>query len=178
MRDFGAPAPSCVDESKVAGREAVERGVLGMEDGRGYVAAVMAGVNTVGADADATNGKAVPRGTEIWPDCCGGVVLAWAGGGLLLARRLGGDVGGVVKFNVKGENPGRVDDDGTGRRSSGFGLEGLGKIGIAGTGGILSPSSSSLPCADFLGRLRKKAIARDLTLPGDFPRDLLEDADR
>lgn len=95
----------------------------------------------------------------------------------MLARRLGGDVGGVVKFNVKGENPGRVED-GTGRRSSGFGLEGLGKIGIAGTGGILSSSSSSLACADFLGRLRKKAIARDLTLPGDFPRDLLEDADR
>jgi hypothetical protein len=95
----------------------------------------------------------------------------------LLTRRLGGDAGGLVKFNVRGEKPDRVGDDGAARRSSGFGLEGLGRIGIAGTGGILSSSSSSLPRPDFFDRLLKKAIARDLTLPGDFP-DLLEDAER
>ena len=97
----------------------------------------------------------------------------------MLTRRPEGDAGGLVKFNVNGENPERVGDDGAARRSSGFGLEGLGRIGIAGTGGILSSSSSSLPLRpNFFDRLRKKAIARDLTLPGDFPRDLLEDAER
>lgn len=100
------------------------------------------------------------------------------GGGLLLTRCLEGDAGGLDKFNVKGEKPDRVGDDGATRRSSGFGLEGLGKIGIAGTGGMLSSSSSSLARPVFLGRLRKKAIARDLTLPGDFPWDLLEEAER
>lgn len=87
----------------------------------------------------------------------------------MLTCGLGGDAGGVVKFNVKGENPDRVGDDGPARRSSGFGLESLGRIGIAGTGGTLSSSSSSLPRVDLFVRLRKKAIARDLTLPDDFP---------
>lgn len=96
----------------------------------------------------------------------------------MLTRRLGGDAGGLVKLSVKGEKPGRVGDDGAARRSSGFGLEGLGRVGIAGTGGILSSSSSSLARPVFFGLLRNKAIARDLTLLGDFPRDLLEDAER
>lgn len=94
----------------------------------------------------------------------------------MLTRRLGGDAGGCVKFNVKGEKPDRVGDDGAARRSRSFGLEGLGKMGSAGTGGTMSSSSSSL--ADLFDRLRKKAIARDLTLPGDFPWDLLEEAER
>jgi hypothetical protein len=58
VRDFGAPAASCVDGGAVIGKEAVERGVPGIDGGRGKVAAVAAGVNTVGADADVTNGEA------------------------------------------------------------------------------------------------------------------------
>ena len=94
----------------------------------------------------------------------------------MLTGRLGGEAGGLVKFNVNGEKPDRVGDDGVGRRSSIFGLEGRGMVGSAGTGGILASSSSSL--ADFFGRLRKKAIARDLTLPDDLDWDLLEEAER
>ena len=64
VRVFGTPAASCVDGGAVVGNEAVERGVPGIDGGRGNVAAVAAGVNTVGADADATNSEAGPWGTE------------------------------------------------------------------------------------------------------------------
>lgn len=88
---------------------------------------------------------------------------------------LGWVAGGFFKFNVKGEKPGRAGDDGAARRSRSFGLEGLARIGSAGTGGIMPSSSSSLEA--FLDRLLKKAIARALTLPDDFPCDLFEEAD-
>ena len=47
------------------------------------------------------------------------------------------DPGGeALKFNVRGAKPDRVRDDGAARCLSGFGLEGTGIGGIAGTGGI------------------------------------------
>lgn len=67
VRVFGAPGASCVDGGvgEVAGKEAVERGVPGIEGGRGYVAAVTTGANGAGADVDATGGgEANPWGAE------------------------------------------------------------------------------------------------------------------
>lgn len=55
-RDFGV---------EVVGKEAVERGVPGIEGGRGNVAAVAAGVDTVGVDVDATSGEAGRWGADI-----------------------------------------------------------------------------------------------------------------
>jgi hypothetical protein len=43
---------------------------------------------------------------------------------------------GGEKFNLRGVKPDRVGDDGAARCLSGFGLEGTGIGGIAGTGGI------------------------------------------
>lgn len=61
MRDFRvdpAPAPNCVGKLKLTGKEAVERGVPGIEGGSGNVAAVAAGIGTVGADPDEDNDEA------------------------------------------------------------------------------------------------------------------------
>lgn len=99
------------------------------------------------------------------------------GGGLILDARLG-EVGGLERFRVNGLKPGLVGDEDASFRARGLGLEGLGKTGSAGTGGISSSSSSSLSFGIFFGRLRKKAMARDLLLPGDFPCDLFDDAER
>lgn len=67
VRDFGvdpAPAPSCVDGLEVAGKETIERGVPGIEGGRGNVVALAAGVSTVGADADVASGEGDRWGAE------------------------------------------------------------------------------------------------------------------
>lgn len=66
------------------------------------------------------------------------------GGGLILDARLG-EEGGLERFRVNGLKPGLVGDEGAPFRARGLGLEGLGKTGSAGTGGISSSSSSSLP---------------------------------
>lgn len=65
VRDFGVdPAPAPICGLEVAGKKAVERGVPGIEGGRGNVAALAAGVSIVGADADATSGEADCWGAE------------------------------------------------------------------------------------------------------------------
>lgn len=99
-----------------------------------------------------------------------------AGGGEVRSFLPALDPGGeALKFNLRGVKPDRVGDEGAPKCFSGRGLEGTGIGGIAGTGGMSSPSSS-LTCCDFFGFLRKKAIARDFPLL-DFC-DLLDDAER
>lgn len=76
VRDFRIPAIGCVDGGGVVGKDAVERGVPGIEGGRGNVAAVAAGVNTAGVDGDAASGEAGPWSTENRSNCCGDAALA------------------------------------------------------------------------------------------------------
>lgn len=64
VRDFGTTVANCIDGGAEVGKEAVERGVPGIDGGRGNVAAVAAGVNTIGADADTTSVEAGPWGIE------------------------------------------------------------------------------------------------------------------
>lgn len=59
-----APVSSCVGGLEVTGKEAAERGVPGMEDGRGIVAAVAGGGSIAGADADAASDEACRWGAE------------------------------------------------------------------------------------------------------------------
>ena len=77
-KDLGvdpAPPPSDVEGVDVEGKEAVERGVPGIEDGSTDTA-MGTGVSAVGADVDVTSGETDRWGAETWSNRLGDVALA------------------------------------------------------------------------------------------------------